>query len=451
MKRPMPPPDFREIGNKIQEESAERFTELLVRSLTMRGTADPYLPWDKLRYKTPPDGLSHEEWWFIVRFSRNNVQRALNLTDVHGTKFSYALPDQILRAMEEITRDASGQITISEQVTNPVTRDRFLVSSLMEEAITSSQLEGASTTRKVAKEMLRTGRAPRTRDEKMILNNYVAMRHIGEIRNEKLTPELICEIHRMVTDDTMENPDASGRFQLDDEERVGVYDFENNLLHTPPPASELPERVGRLCEFANGQTDGAYIPPILRAITVHFMLSYEHPFEDGNGRTARALFYWSMLNQGYWLTEFLAISKILKAAPAKYARSFLYTEQDHNDLTYFYIYQLEVIQRAIKELHDYLTSKMTEVRSFQRSLSMLPNQFNHRQLALLENAAKDSTTRYTALSHSRSHNVSQETARQDLLDLENRGLLRKGKVGRAHAWTPVERLTEKLHQNEATA
>jgi Fic family protein len=63
------------------------------------------------------------------------------------------------------------------------------------------------------------------------------------------------------------------------------------------------------------------------------MLGYEHPFEDGNGRTARALFYWSMLNQGFWLTEFLTVSKILRKAPAKYARSFLYTEQDSNDLT----------------------------------------------------------------------------------------------------------------------
>lgn len=59
---------------------------------------------------------------------------------------------------------------------------------------------------------------------------------------------------------------------------------------------------------------------------MHFMLSYDHPFVDGNGRTARILFYWSMLSQDYWLAEFLPISRLLKMAPSQYARSFIYTE-----------------------------------------------------------------------------------------------------------------------------
>jgi Fic family protein len=55
----------------------------------------------------------------------------------------------------------------------------------MEEAITSSQLEGAATTREVAKEMIREGRQPRDRSERMILNNYLTMQRIGAIRNDK--------------------------------------------------------------------------------------------------------------------------------------------------------------------------------------------------------------------------------------------------------------------------
>jgi Fic family protein len=174
------------------------------------------------------------------------------------------------------------------------------------------------------------------------------------------------------------------------------------------------------------------------------MLSYDHPFEDGNGRTARALFYWSMLNQGYWLTEFLTISKILKSAPSRYARSFLHTEQDENDLAYFHIYQLEVVQRAIKELHRYLASKMAELRDLQRSLSMQPGEFNHRQLVVLENAIKNPDARYTAISHASSHNVSPETGRIDLTDLEKRGLLSRYKVGKSYTWAPIGNLPEKL-------
>jgi Fic family protein len=270
------------------------------------------------------------------------------------------------------------------------------------------------------------------------------MQQIRDLRGESLTPEIIYEIHRTVTDGTLDNPQASGKLQGSDAERVAVYDGEDNLLHKSPPVAELPERIQRLCDFANATSGDAYIPPVLRAITIHFMLSYDHPFEDGNGRTARTLFYWSMLNQGYWLTEFLTISRILRGAPSKYAKSFLHVEQDLSDLTYFHIYQLEVIQRSISDLHRYLSTKMEELRDLQQSLARTAGEFNYRQLALLENAVKDPSGRYTAISHSTSHNVTAETARLDLTDLERRDLLNRHKLGRAHVWTPVDDLPKRL-------
>ncbi|MGW3015141.1 Fic family protein [Streptomyces longwoodensis] len=419
--------------------------EKLARILTAPGAGptDPYLPWDKLRHKNPPDGLTHEEWWAGIKLARRRVQRTLPLTDVDGKPFFFALPDVVLKSLEEVSRDASGKITISEQVTNPATRDRYLINSLIEEAINSSQLEGASTSRKVAKEMIRTQRQPRDRDERMIYNNYQAMRMVGELRNQRLTPEMICEIHRVVTDGTLDNPDASGRFQLPDEDRVGVWNGDM-LLHTPPPAVTLPERVQRLCDFANGELDEVYIPPVLRAITVHFMIGYDHPFEDGNGRTARILFYWLMLNQGYWLTEYVAISPILKNAPSKYAHSFLHSEDDENDLTYFHLYQLGVLQRSISQLHDYLFQKAEEVRELQQSIAGAQKIFNHRQIALLNHALKNPGTSVSAQSHMTSHMIVYETARQDLIGLENHGLLQKYKAGRSYVWTPVEDLAQRL-------
>lgn len=437
----MQPPPADEIMKMIIESEPEKLAKIL--TTPGAGPTDAYLPWDKLRFKNPPEGLTHEEWWAGIKLARRRVQRKLPLLDVDGNPFVFALPDVILKSLEEVTRDASGKITISEQVTNPATRDRYLINSLIEEAINSSQLEGASTSRKVAKEMIRTQRQPRDRDERMIYNNYQAMRMIGELRKERLTPELICEIHRVVTDGTLDNPDASGRFQLVDEDRVSVWNGDL-LLHTPPPAAEIPIRVQRLCEFANGELDEAYIPPVLRAITIHFMIGYDHPFEDGNGRTARALFYWSMLNQGYWLTEYLAISPILKNAPSKYAHSYLHSEDDENDLTYFHLYQLGVLQRSIAQLHAYLFAKAEEVRELQISISGAQKVFNHRQIALLNHALKSPGAFVTAQSHMASHNIVYETARQDLIGLEGYGLLRKSKSGRSFVWTPVEDLGERL-------
>ena len=127
---------------------------------------------------------------------------------------------------------------------------------------------------------------------------------------------------------------------------------------------------------------------MVRAIVAHFMLAYDHPFVDGNGRTARLLFYWSMLSQDYWLAEFLPISRLLAKAPAQYARSFLHSEQDDGDLTYFVLYQLGIIQRAITDLHEYLDRKVAEMRRLRNALAAMSRQFNHRQLALLEHAIR---------------------------------------------------------------
>jgi Fic family protein len=375
------------------------------------------------------------------------MARQIPLFDVDGRSFSYSLPDEVLKSIDTINRQASGEIALSEPVTNPAMRDRYVVNSLIEEAITSSQIEGASTSRQVAKEMIRSGRRPKDRSERMILSNYMAMQFVSERRRDKLTPDFVLELHRIVTDGTLDDPSMAGRIQSnpDPKDRVAVFGDGTQVLHTPPPVEQLPTRLQKLCDFANGEDAGkAWMPPVLRALTIHFMVGYDHYFEDGNGRTARALFYWSMLAQGYWLTEFLTISKILKKAPAQYGRSFILTEQDDGDLTHFFVYQLRVIERAISELEHYLARKMGELRETRMLLAGMPGEFNYRQLALLEGALKNADQIFTAQSHGASHNVSGETARHDLLDLEKRGLLLREKRGRRYVWLPVPNLSDRL-------
>ena len=240
----------------------------------------------------------------------------------------------------------------------------------MEESISSSQLEGASTTRNVAKNMLQTKRQPRNKDEQMIYNNYLAMRFIQEHKDDDLTPTLICELHKIVTEKTLEEGDETkvGRYrELDDDVRV-IDITSNEVLHTPPLASELPKRLEGLCQFANTEQTDVFIHPAIKAIVLHFILAYEHPFVDGNGRTARALFYWYMAKKNYWLMEYCSISNILKNAPAKYSRAFLYTETDDSDLTYFIIHQLDVIQQSIKSLNDYIARKVESVKDAKKLL-----------------------------------------------------------------------------------
>lgn len=407
-----------------------------------------YLHWDELRHRQPPANLSHLEWWAGVRLTRMPLMKQVPLKDKEGRAFAYMLADPVLRHLHEIDQNASGGIQLTEEVTNPATRDRYIVNSLIEESITSSQLEGASTTAEVAREMIRSGRKPIDRSEWMILNNFIAMRFVQENRREPLTPELVFELHRLVTENALDDPSRAGAFRTD-ADMIVVSDAYGNTLHTPPKAAELPERLQAMCDFANARpTDGAFMHPVIRAIVLHFWLGFDHPFVDGNGRTARALFYWSMLSDRYWLAEYISISRILKKAPGQYSRAYLFSETDSNDLTYFILYQLQVITRSIEELKDYLRKKMHEVREVQALLRRSAD-FNHRQLALLSHALRHPGRQYTAVSHQRSHNTSPVTARNDLLDLTERRLLEKRKVGRTYVFTAPVDVADRLGSKTA--
>jgi Fic family protein len=419
MRKPRQAPTFLEAFHKItQGRDGKEATKLFARA--DEASLDRYFHWDELWHREPPADLSREEWWFLLKLQRQSIKQTAPLLDKSGGPISFVLTPEILHRLHEIDMRAGGQIKMPEPVTNRETRDAYYVSSLIEEAITSSQLEGATTTRQVAKEMLRTGRPPRDRSERMILNNFLTMRRIGELKEKPLTRELILEIHRLVTDQTLNDFTAAGRFRRADE-KVGVYDNSTNvLMHDPPIASELESRIKGLCEFANREEP--FIHPVIRSILLHFMLGYDHPFIDGNGRTARALFYWSMLRHGYWLAEFISISNIALKAPAQYARAFLYTEADESDATYFILYHLKVIMRAIASLHDYIARKAQEMQQFEAELRGAAV-LNHRQRDLVRHAMRHPGRFYTVKGHQLSHNVSYETARADLLDLVKRDLL----------------------------
>ena len=433
------PPSQHELWQKLTPE---------LFNLTMNNVQEPsvrgrYRHWDKLRHLTPPPGLTHIQWWFGLKLRRGG-SRPIPLRDKSGAHFTFNMVDPLPESLHHVDSLAHGAIQQPEPVTNPATRDRYLVRSLIEESITSSQLEGASTTRTVAKKMIREGRPPRDRSERMILNNYQTMQHILDIKHTDITPELIFEIHRMVTDGTLDDQTAAGRFRRSDEQIV-VGDIYGEEFHVPPPAEELKGRVNEMCKFANSQTPGGFIHPVLRSMILHFWLAYDHPFVDGNGRTARALFYWSMLKHGYWLFEFITISKILLARPAKYGEAFLYTETDDNDLTYFLLYHANVIRRAIDELYKYIDRHTRQLADAQKGLEGFTF-LNHRQRELIHHALRHPGQHYTTQSHRVSHRVSYETARSDLMDLADRELIQKRKFGKSWFFTPSGDLAERLRQ-----
>ena len=445
MRIPQSPVSFNKLVVGLQKP--ERLMKILqaVTDLTCDGR---YLHWDELRFRKPPEGLTHEDWWVGLKMRRQTGYRKIPLKGTGGQRFYFNVPDLVTDLLHQIDRGGGTFVEIPEQVTNTEQRDRYVVRSLMEEAITSSQLEGAATTRDVAKKMLSEGRKPRDRSERMIVNNYVTMRRITELKDKPLTPEMVFQVHREISEGALDIADGAGRFRRADED-IKVFDeIEGTVFHTPPPAAELSARLEAMCDFANAKTPDFFVHPVIRGIILHFWLAYDHPFVDGNGRTARALFYWQMLHSGYWLFEYISISQFLRKAPVQYGTAFLHTETDENDLTYFIIHQAEVIRRALKELHDYVARKSTETRACLNALQKHP-ELNHRQQALIAHAVRHPGFAYQIAGHGTRHAVTYATARADLLGLAKMKFLEHRKVGRAFVFVAPKNLEARLRAKSA--
>jgi Fic family protein len=439
MKLPKSPPEAN--TNVWMSFPADKLRAMLqaVRGPAVSGR---YLHWDKLLYHSPPDQLSHQEWWAALKLQRRAQAKFIALADKKGRLFSFGLVDPLPQRLHQIDLQAGGLIQAPEEVTNPTIKERYIVRSLIEEAITSSQLEGAATTRQAAKEMIIQGRTPRNRSEQMIMNNYHTMQYISETKQQSLTKKMLLDIHRMITHDTLDDPSAAGRFRSRDEPRV-VGDQYGQVFHEPPPADDLDKRFEVMRAFANGSDPSEFVHPVIRSMILHFWLAYDHPFVDGNGRAARALFYWSMLKHRYWLFEFISISEIILKAPAKYGRAFLYTETDDNDLTYFLIYHSEIIQRAIENLYDYIKKRSTDLRTLEAELKGLED-LNYRQRELISHALRHPGHRYTVASHAASHDITLQTSRTDLQALVKKKLLGARKVGKAFHYIPERDLETRL-------
>ena len=447
MRQPKKPPSTAQVLANFNVAMMQRGAQESVREVIDRANDEAW-NYEECGYRTPPQ-LTRIEFWTLVKMSRMADWRATPLLDKRGQPFTYALPAAADRVLHLADKEMAGSIaTSTPELEASESRIRYIARSLSEEAIASSQIEGAAVTREDAKRMLREEREPRTEGERMVMNNYRTIRMVNDRRNEAMTPELLCEIQRSLTAETLKKPEQGGRFRRKDED-ISIWDDEDNeVVHTPPNADELPNRIGALCAYANTRDDptvaGQFTHPVIRAIILHFWVGYDHPFADGNGRTARALFYWSMLRSGYWLAEYLTISEIIRGQPKQYARAYLDTELDDNDLTYFIVYHLGVLERSLKAFRHYLERKATERVRLAATLSAA--RYNSRQRDILSRAVRDATATWTFKSHGREHSVTLQTARTDLLGLEELGLLNGNRVGRRFEFVPAPDIAEVLRR-----
>ncbi len=453
MKVPAIPPPFRDIFGEMVGAAAKAGPLALAALSSRTAAAQPvddkgrYLHWEDFRFKPDEDGLSAAERWALMRRAREARRVETPLTDKTGARFFFVKTDAIERALHDIDSRTRGGVRFDGAAPSESEAQIFLVTSLIEEPFSSSVFEGAVATRDQAKKIINENRPPKTQGERMVLNNYRAIEFIKERKHEPLTTAMILELHRLVTRKTLQDASKEGAFRAPSDNIVVEHPASGDILHTPPDAHELKERAKALCDFANAESDeGPFIHPVIRAIILHFMLAYDHPFVDGNGRTARALFYWSALSDGYWLLEFISISKQIKEASIKYGRAFLETETDDGDLTYFINNQLEMIARAIDALDVFIRRKKAEVHALERLLSSdgFRSRFNHRQLVLINRAARAPGLHITIEQHRATTGVSYLTARADLEGLAGARFLVKRKRGVLSVYGPAPDLQKML-------
>jgi Fic family protein len=388
-----------------------------------------YLYWDKVKYNVPK-GIDKEIFWSAVKIQRMAGSKIIKFGKY---QFSFFITEHMLQKLHDFDLNLGGNLGTSNLIPAK-SKDSFLVSSIMEEAIASSQMEGASTTRRIAKDMLRKGMKPKDKSQQMIGNNYQTINHIIQHINDPFNIENILSIHRLISAHTMDNAKDEGNLRQSND-IVVMNCINGEIAHTPPAKEEIELLLTDLCDFANNDDAYGFIHPIIKSIIVHFMLAFIHPFADGNGRTARSLVYWYLVKNGYWLMQYLSISRIIYRDKASYEKAFTYTENDGYDLSYFIQYNLKAMDNAFIELKEYLQRKINEADSM--NLLHDINGINERQAQLLKILKDKPTTVFTTSEISTRFGIDIKTARKDLQILVDKGFLEKRTPARSHSATYI--------------
>lgn len=379
-----------------------------------------YLPFDQFVYRVK-SGINADLAWSFTRRARNAALTRIDYENENGEQAGFCLTPAVLETCELVDKHLTPS-PMQEKTDRLREIGAALAQLRMDEAITSSQLEGANTTTLVARQMLESGRKARTEGEQMIVGNARLMAEIPEHLGEPLTIDLIQRLHSVGMSGINDESYTPGTFRQTDD--IVIADYDGNVVHKPPLAASIPGRLERVCDWVNDTTSG-YIHPLVKACALHFMMAHEHPFRDGNGRTSRALFYWFMMKSGYEGVRYISISSLLHGAASRYAFSYQYTETDGMDLTYFLDYQASIVKRAVEKLNHHIDAIICQRATVDKMLydSGLLSKLSSRQVSLFNVMMAETGKPFTVAEVAAMMGVSDNTARSDLKALLLNGLV----------------------------
>jgi len=392
------------------------------RAVLYKSFQDRYLNKIEIGFRLSGE-FSLPEVWQEIQKERRSKAEPLALKDEKGRTFWYVNTKPLQAKLHQI--DSRGKDSLYSYI-KPEIENELVFDSIIEEAWASNIIEGAFTTHKRAQELVRRNLTPKDKNELMMKNNHQAMTFIIENRESDFSIDFILNLHHIITQDTLEDPEYAGKFRDDD---VFIRDKANTVIFKPMAAEKIEESLKNLVTWVNTQSEEDFIHPIVKASIIHFFLVYVHPFFDGNGRTARALFYFYLLKERYDFFKYFSISALIAKQKEKYYKSIKEVEDYDNDLTYFLLYSADIVMKSIDEILDKIIKKYTSDR-ISKSLNLRGVYLNKRQKKLIKILIDQDHKSITTRRYEKIFKVSYGTARSDLNELSEKGLLQKNKLGK---------------------
>jgi Fic family protein len=393
----------------------KEYFDFLNSSLWINYTQQRYLTPDEIKYRLQQQGKSQADWPSMSKeivATRKTGSITLFFRSIEP-KFWFYPADVIhkkINDIEKLGKDLFDQIN-----KNASFKNEFLLDSAIEEAITSAIYEGAHSTRAQAEQLIASGQRPKNKDEWMLINNFNAMKWVKDNQHSELSNDVIRRLHQIVTENTLDGDDVNfqGKFR-NDTVFVGPHE---GIAH-----DKIETALNEMIQLATNSP--RYFHPLLKGILVHYFMGYIHPFFDGNGRTARALFYFKSIRNQLNYIELLSVSAYLRVHGKQYENSFVKVKENEFDLTYFIDFCLDSILSALQEVSrkvNYLL-KMTDLKDrFELSQT---------QIGLLQRMALHKFRTIDIEEYAQRISKSREFARQELKHLLELNLVSEIKVSK---------------------
>jgi len=386
-----------------------------------------YLEKQKILAKDGP------EKWREIEKDRRHKADTLGLLDKKGKPFWFVLSPDLLNLISEIERNR-GFLTSLKLPKKFL--DRLASETEKKEAYYSSHIEGAVTSLEVALLHLNKPSRKDYGDEslQMIVNNRDALEYIRKQNTNPFSHEMICELHKVLLRNTHKKRSITiGEYRKGP---IYVVDGQGQVIYEGPPAPDVMRMMNSYVQWINNASE---VHSLIKAAFVHLYFVHIHPFDDGNGRSARALSNLYLMKQDYQFINFLAPSDYFDHHRGEYYRAIQNAEAHDSDATFFILYYLMALAEQLKNVQSEI-EKETKVKDIRDLLSQKDQaKLDKKQIKalqwMLEHPGKMTTKKYCKLGQ-----CSDETARKDFNRLLEAGLIQKIGDGRTTGYVLKNKL-----------